>query len=415
MLLGFTVTNFRSIKEKQTLSLLKTTKNELENNFTTVTLSTGKTLDVLNSAVIYGANASGKSNLVLALGAMLSIIEDSFSYQLNKGVKNIEPFLLSKESASQPTEFELDLIDDGVRYVYGFSATQEKIVDEWLYQYPKGSPQNLIDRQSTNQWGTMNGLKGKKKVWQGSTKANSLFLSTAVQLNSESLSTIFSAIDKVKSIFGELLQGFGFTCHQANKSTEGAEEILTFMKAADIGIEGFSVLEEKVDAEKFSDEVKKILEKAGEDLLKFRRFEVETQHISDDGSVVSFDFKDQESEGTQKLFRLAGPWLDVLANGYCLVMDELHNSLHPKLVAYLVSMFHNLEINKHGAQLIFVTHETSLLNQDTFRKDQVWFCEKEGNATELFSLVDFKVRKGVDNLESAYLSGRYGAVPYLKQ
>ncbi len=163
------------------------------------------------------------------------------------------------------------------------------------------------------------------------------------------------------------MQGFGFTCHQANKSTEGAEEILTFMKAADIGIEGFSVLEEKVDAEKFSDEVKKILEKVGEDLLKFRRFEVETQHISDDGSVVSFDFKDQESEGTQKLFRLAGPWLDVLANGYCLVMDELHNSLHPKLVAYLVSMFHNLEINKHGAQLIFVTHETLLLNQDTFR------------------------------------------------
>jgi hypothetical protein len=409
MLLEFSVTNFRSIKEKQTLSLLKTTKNKLKNNFTTITLSTGKTLDVLNSAVIYGANASGKSNLVLALRAMFHIIENSFSYQLNKGVKNIEPFLLSKKSANQPTEFELDLINDGIRYVYGFSVTQEKIIDEWLYQYPKGSPQNLIDRQSTNQWGAMTALKGKKKAWQESTKDNSLFLSTAVQLNSESLSIIFSAIDKIKNVSGELLEGFGYTCHQANKSKENAQEILDFMKASGAGIKIFSVLEEKIP-----DEIKKILEKNGEDLSKLRSVKVETQHVSDDGSVVSFDFEDQESDGTQKLFRLAGPWLNVLKNGYCLVMDELHNSLHPKLVAYLVSMFHNPEINKCGAQLIFVTHETSLLNQDTFRKDQVWFCEKENNATEIFSLADFKVRKGVDNLESAYLSGRYGAVPYLK-
>jgi AAA15 family ATPase/GTPase len=150
MLLEFSVTNFRSIKEKQTLSLLKTKKNELENNFTVIPLSTGKNLDVLNSAVVYGANASGKSNLIKALRAMLRIINNSFSYQVSKGVKNIEPFLLAKDSVNQPTAFELDLIDGRVRYVYGFSATQEKIIDEWLYQYPKGSPQNLIDRQSTN-------------------------------------------------------------------------------------------------------------------------------------------------------------------------------------------------------------------------------------------------------------------------
>ncbi|CAC9431170.1 hypothetical protein BPUTSESOX_436 [uncultured Gammaproteobacteria bacterium] len=413
MLLEFSVTNFRSIKEKQTLSLLKTKKNELENNFTTITLSTGKTLDVLNSAVIYGANASGKSNLIKTLGAMLRIIENSFSYQANKGVKYIEPFLLAKESVNQPTEFELDLIDEGVRYVYGFSATQDKIIDEWLYQYPKGSPQNLIDRQSTSQWGAMSALKGKKKIWQESTKDNSLFLSTAVQLNSESLATIFSAIDKLKGLSDDS-PGFYFTCHQANENKESKEEILEFMKTADIGIEDFVVSKETAEEAKISDEVKRFSVKQGEGLSKIKRFKVESQHTSDDGSVVSFDFRKQESEGTQRLFKLSGPWLEVLKKGYCLVMDELHNSLHPKLMAHLVSMFHNPEINKHGAQLIFVTHETSLLNQDTFRKDQVWFCEKENNATELFSLADFKVRKGVDNLESAYLSGRYGAVPYLK-
>lgn len=415
MLLEFSVTNFRSIKEKQTLSLLKTRKHELKNNFTTITLSTGKTLDVLNSAVIYGANASGKSNLMSALGTMLDIIEDSFGYPPNKGVEDIDPFLLAKKSANQPTEFELDLINDGIRYVYGFSATQEKIIDEWLYQYPKGRPQNLIDRQSTNQWGAMTALKGKKQTWQKSTKDNSLFLSTAAQLNSESLLMVFSAIDKIKGVSEEPSQGLGHTCYHANKSKENKQEILDFMKVADIGIENFSVLKEKVDKEKIPDEFKKRLEKGGQDLSNLKSVKkIETQHVSDDGGVVSFDFKDQESDGTQKLFRLSGAWLDVLKNGYCLVMDELHNSLHPTLMKYLVGMFHNPEFNKHGAQLIFTTHETSILNQDTFEKDQVWFCEKENNATEVFSLAEFKVRKGVDNLESAYLSGRYGAVPYLK-
>jgi AAA15 family ATPase/GTPase len=211
--------------------------------------------------------------------------------------------------------------------------------------------------------------------------------------------------------FWILIQPF---CHQANENKERKEEILEFMKTADIGIEDFVVSKETAEEAKISDEMKELLVKKGEDLSKIKLFKVESQHTSDDDSVVSFDFREQESEGTQRLFKLSGPWLEVLEKGYCLVMDELHNSLHPKLVAYLVSMFHNPEINKHGAQLIFVTHETSLLNQDTFRKDQVWFCEKENNVTELFSLADFKVRKGVDNLESAYLSGRYGAVPYLK-
>ena len=412
MLLEFSVTNFCSIKDKQTLSLLKTKKNELTNNFTTITLSTGKTLDVLNSAVIYGANASGKSNLVLALWSMLNIIRGSFGYQPNTGVKNIESFLLAKESKNQPTEFELDLIDNGVRYVYGFSATEDKIIDEWLYQYPKGSPQNLIDRQSTSQWGAMSALKGKKKTWQENTKDNSLFLSTAVQFNSESLGVVFSAMQKFRGMLEE--GSFNFTCYQANESKENAQEILNFMQAADVGIENFVVSKETLEEAEISDEMKKLLVKQGEDLSKIKRFKVEFQHVSDDGSVVSFNFQEHESEGTQKLFMLAGVWLHILAKGQCLAVDELHNSLHPKLVAYLVSMFHNPEINKHGAQLIFVTHETSLLKQDTFRKDQVWFCEKENNATEIFSLADFKVRKGVDNLESAYLSGRYGAVPYLK-
>ncbi|SMN11957.1 hypothetical protein SPBRAN_156 [uncultured Candidatus Thioglobus sp.] len=410
MLLEFSVTNFRSIKEKQTLSLLKSKLKDdgLEGNYSTITLSTGKTLDVLNSAVIYGANASGKSNLVLAMQTMFNIIEQSTNYQKNQGILGIELFSFSQENVKQPTEFELDFIDDGVRFVYGFSATQEKIIDEWLYQYPKGSPQNLIDRQATSQWGTMSGLKGKKKTWQESTKDNSLFFSTAVQLNSSQLTNIFYSIMK-----------FRFAIHEFNhpmitidaiENNGKKQQVLGFLNRADMSIKDIIIETKAVDMESIPENQRIVAEVDGI-RVKTKHVETNIGFVHDNNVIFNLQ---SESSGTKKIFHLIGAWLDVLESGYCLVLDELQNSLHPKLVEYLVKMFHNPELNKNGAQLIFVTHETSLLDQDIFRRDQVWFCEKEDNATELFSLADFKVRKGVDDLEKAYLSGRYGAVPYLR-
>jgi hypothetical protein len=139
-----------------------------------------------------------------------------------------------------------------------------------------------------------------------------------------------------------------------------------------------------------------------------------TQHQTEDGNRIEMDLSD-ESDGTQKLFCYAGPWMDTLANGHVMVVDELHDNLHPLLVQYLVAMFHNPDLNPHGAQLIFTTHETSILNQDLFRRDQVWFCERgEDQSTRLYPLSDFAVRKGTENIERGYLSGRYGALPFLK-
>ena len=402
MLLEFNVTNFRSIKEKQTLSLLKTKKNELENNFTTISLSKGKTLDVLNSAAIYGANASGKSNLVLALQTMFSIIEQSTSYQKNQGVLGIEPFLLSTETQNQPTEFELDFIDNGVRFVYGFSATKEKIIDEWLYQYPKGHPQVLIERTNTNTWGAMTALKGNKKLWQESTKDNALFLSTAVSLNCEQLSDLSHYM--VLGVDFHLYDNDNFLSLVSFKNNE--DKLLQFIQQADLGIDKVKIVEEKMQNIKGKSYRMVHTSDGGVG------YKAEIYHIMEDGNLMKFDLQ-QESVGTKKMFALAYHWLSVLENGHTLVLDELQNSLHPKLVEYLVKMFHDPELNKNGAQLIFVTHETSLLDQEIFRRDQVWFCEKENNATELFSLADFSVRKGAENVEKFYLSGRYGAVPYL--
>jgi len=385
MLLEFSVTNFRSIKEKQTLSLLKTKKNELPNNFTTVTLSTGKTLDVLNSAVIYGANASGKSNLLLAMGTMIGIINnDLFSFQLD----SVEPFLLSTENKSLPTEFEIDFIGDGVRYVYGFSAIKNKIIDEWLYQYPKGRPQALIERENTDSWGAMTALRGNKNTWQESTRDNSLFLTTAISLNAKKLIEIKAHIKTVFKLheFQHIEDTQIF--HQSKKP------VIDFLQMADDAIIDFDIKEslERVEGD-------------GYDISTYRQLE--------NGNKIKFNFYN-ESKGTQKIFYSSVYWINALHRGLTLVLDELQNSLHPKLVEHLIKMFHDPEVNKKGAQLIFVTHETSLLDQEVFRRDQVWFCEKEDNATELFSLADFSVRKGHENIEKFYLSGRYGAVPYLR-
>ena len=124
---------------------------------------------------------------------------------------------------------------------------------------------------------------------------------------------------------------------------------------------------------------------------------------------------DDESDGTQKFFSFAGPWLDTLKKGYVLVIDELHDSLHPNMVKYLVDLFHNKETNPNNAQLIFTTHETSILNQDVFRRDQIWFCEKDDEqATSLYPLTDFSPRKDRENIELGYLSGRYGALPFIR-
>jgi len=142
--------------------------------------------------------------------------------------------------------------------------------------------------------------------------------------------------------------------------------------------------------------------------------DVRTAHLNNHNEAVFFDFED-ESDGTKKLFAFAGPWMDVLKNGYVLFIDELHDNLHPKLVQFLVKLFHNKETNPKNAQLIFTTHETSILSQDVFRRDQIWFCERNKmQSTSLYPLSDFSPKKGKENLERSYLSGRYGALPFIR-
>lgn len=189
-----------------------------------------------------------------------------------------------------------------------------------------------------------------------------------------------------------------------------------FLQAADLNISDIVVETKKFDVSALPDSLSPEMKRAvNKDLGEAHLQDIKTVRKGSDGELVTFDFE-EESDGTQKLFAFAGPWVDVLENGYVLFVDELHSKLHPKLVEFLVRLFHDNKTNPHNAQLVFTTHETSILNQDVFRRDQIWFCEKNlQHATEVYSLTDFSPRKNRENLESAYLSGRYGSLPFVNQ
>lgn len=422
MLIEFSITNFRSLATRQTLSMacstLKEPQDLSQNRFA---LPGPGNLGLLRSTAIYGPNAGGKSNLLSAMSAMREVVVESATEWQRGDLLPLTPYLLDPQSAKAPSEFEVIFIADGVRYQYGFAATRTRVVEEWLVAYPKGRAQRWFDRQwdkkaDTYQWQIGNALQGQKQLWQDSTRDNALFLSTAVHLNSKQLQPVYDWFHKILRTATVAGWSRGFTASLCEKADHKAR-VLAFLKAADMAIDDIVVEKKAFDRDdlpdEMPDEIKDVVSKnmSGKQVI----VRLNTVHQGTDGNPVAFDF-DEESDGTQTLFSFAGQWLDTLENGYVLFIDELHDNLHPKLVQFLVKLFHSDKTNPNNAQLVFTTHETSILNQHIFRRDQVWFCEKEDHrSTVLFPLTDFSPRKGRENLEAAYLSGRFGALPYIRE
>ncbi|MGM0518993.1 MAG: AAA family ATPase [Campylobacterota bacterium] len=417
MLVDFRVKNFRSIKEEQLLSMVASSQKEFVDTHTFLP-TTSKSLSLVKTATIYGANAAGKSNILKAMEVMQEIVLESGSRYQRGDELPVKPFLFDNE-VNESTEFEINFIYNQIRYQYGFATTRERITEEWLIAYPKGRPQNWFARaydeeKKEYQWQFGDKLMGKKQLWQESTRSNALFLSTAVQLNSEQLKPVFDWFaDKLK-ITG--VEGWNpyFTMELCEDKTH-KDKILKFLKIADMDIEDIEVEKENFSPNKLPkdmpEELKRDITKdmKEKEIIKGAKF----YHFDNYGKKVALDF-DDESDGTRKLFSFIGPWIDSLENGNVLLIDELHDNFHPLMVKFLIEMFHNKDMNTSNAQLIFTTHETSVLNQDTFRRDQIWFCEKQNRATNLYPLTDFSPRKGVEDLEKGYLSGRYGALPFFQ-
>jgi len=418
MLIEFSVANFRSLQERQTFSLAKASGDELfeTNRFK---IKAFDDFDLLRSAAIYGANASGKSNFIRALGAMKEMVVESAAGQKRGDKLPVTPFRLSQTSLNKPSEFEVIFIVDQVRYQYGFSATAERIHEEWLLAYPKGRPQRWLGRvwnaeTRSYDWELGDKLIGEKQLWQKSTRDNALFLSTAVQLNSERLQPVYDWFNTTLHLTNIGGWSPAFSASLCEKDEKG--QVLDFLRAADLNIEDVLIDKEEFDIKALPDDMPEHIKVEIAAKMKGKKLiDIKTVHKSIEGNPVTFEF-DDESDGTRKLFSFAGPWIDSLANGYVLFIDELHDNLHPRLVQFLVQLFHSRETNPNNAQLIFTTHETSILNQEVFRRDQIWFCEKDQHqATSVYPLTDFSPRKGKrENLELAYLSGRYGALPYIR-
>lgn len=409
MLLEFRVRNFRSIRDEQALTLIASGDKELA---ATHLAPTGLKAapHALRSVVVYGPNASGKSSLLRALDYMRGVVAESATAIQPGQTYNVAPFKLDASSAQQPTEFEITFLVDGVRHQYAFAMTPQRIVSESLLVYRSIKPTQLFSRQHVEGEGDdyefSSYLTGPRKLWQESTRPNALFLSMAAQLNSEQLSPIFNWIVRRITFLpagATVLPDFTTALLE---SEQGRASIRDFLSAADISIADVQAVPRKGVHAQW------VMGAGGlQASQEEREFLVPVfEHSTPKGSA-KFELHD-ESEGTQRLYGLIAPVLDCLRDGRVLIVDELDSSLHTLLVRRLVTMFQTPELNPNGAQLIFSTHDTSLLDHTLFRRDQVWFTEKDADqATRLYPLTDFSPRKQ-EAWERGYLAGRYGAVPF---
>jgi len=409
MLLEFRLRNYRSFKEETVFSMVASKDSSLPNNIADTSISGVGRLN--RSAVLYGANASGKTNLVRAMQLMRGIVVDSAALQPIQEF-NVQPFLLDLISPTEPTMFEVTILLDGVRYQYGFEFTKNRIVEEWLLVYHTAKPQvwfeRKMDRESGNDvYKFGSNFAGPKMVWQNATRHNSLFISMAVQLNSKNLLDLHSWFAES---FIVLLNG-GEVGHdhstQMVATKVGERRIVGLINAADIGIK--SITTNTQNAKGFTMEFPSGASKMEEMEITVPKFIHSAGEIS-----AEFELGD-ESQGTQKLYALAAPLFDILETGKVLVIDELDRSLHPLLVRQIISAFSDPTQNCKGAQLLFTTHDTTQLDYTLLRRDQIFFVEKgRDDASEVVPLLDFSPRKG-EALEKGYLSGRYGGVPILSK
>lgn len=408
MLIEFSVENFRSIRDQASLTLVADSGKERRTTHTIeVAVGSARPIALLRSAAIYGANASGKTNLLRAFETMQRIVLRSAS---ELDALPVVPFRFDRASEAKPTTFEVQCLAGGVRYQYGFLATSAAVVDEWLYAWPQGRMQTWFERSASGDFKFGDKLFGEKEVWRRSTRPNALFLSTAVTLNSTQLQPLFDWFKDHLHVAG--IGGWSNSLTVECCEGRRKEEIVGFLRQADLAVSDVRLAEAAFSPDLMpSDMPSGVRDEIVREFSDAKLVRPQLSHEVPGGLTVELDLA-EESDGTQKVFALAGPWLDALERGYVVVLDELHDQLHPALVRFLINLFHDPSRNRNGAQLIFSTHETSILNQEVFRRDQIWFCERNRElATTLFPLTDFRPRKGVENLERAYLAGRYGGVP----
>ncbi len=414
MLLRFTVRNHLSLRDSQELSLVASSISGKEEGLLDGAVNSDERY--LPALVIYGANASGKSNVILAMRFLRSSVLLSHSQGgPNTAIPSI-PFALDQSASSRPTELSIDFIVDGVRYHYGFTCLDNRFESEWLYSFARGRQTKLFERDKQNfEFGRS--LRGRNLIISELTRPNSLFFSAALQNDHRELTKI----------------GSFFLSMHADESLNVSSEIAAAMlENADVdhrsidflGKIGTGIVDYRKQERLVPETVKELnaaFSAALKQIAKNREYvdfpipekttSLELAHRATDSRKVFFELA-RESAGTRRLMMLLSPIFSALDRGSCVLVDELNASLHTLACEAVLALFCDRQTNPHGAQLITTTHDTNLLRSPFLRRDQIWFAEKDyDGATTLYPLTDIRTRQ-TDNLEKGYLQGRFGAVPF---
>lgn len=407
MLVEFRVKNFGCLRDEQVLSFVPVKDATLQD---TNIYNTGAPSErqLLRTAVIYGANAGGKSTLLLALQTMLFLTSFQSSFDINKLLKvSVTPFLLDKKTRNEPTEFEISFLHNNKRYQYGFTCVMDKIYDEYLFYYENIRRRTLFIREYDKENKKYNykfgkELRGAKKIWCDATNEKTTFLCFAGQLKNEQLLSVWS---KLISLAVVLTKKNKPDIDSVNKEIfekiQTQKKICSFLSAADISIKDIEIRKNQIDN--------------GDIEQEKESYSVLFKHTNNDEEIKLP--AEKESDGTIQLYTYLPSILNALEKGNLLVIDELDSSLHPLIVQRIVYIFQTPHINTRGAQLLFTTHDISLLQNDPqlLRRDQIWFVEKNSSqSSSLYSLTEFKKSK-ISDYSKIYMNGLVGAIPVLQE
>lgn len=419
MILNIKIENFRSIKDQVCVSFEATRQRELQDNY----INIRNIGSILKSSVIYGANASGKSNILIAFEAIEYLVLNSQNFKPNKSIGPYEPFKLDVNSKKEPVNLELDFIaNDNIRYIFSLSFTEYQIVKEKLDFFPKRQISNLYIRTGKKvKYGDY--YKGERKSIEKKLLPNQLFLSKAIIDNVEILKPVYSFFDEqimVFPFFRDYHESKYYKLYAErladSKDRDFSTKFNKLICALDTGISKVESKEIDWTQNKLPDSVP---EKIQEKIRQEYKYKIRTQHkLFENSNAVGVEYfdKEEESRGTQNLFVLAGIIIDVLEDGSVLIVDKFEKNLHPHITRYLIQLFYNPIINKHNAQLIFATHDITQLDNEIFRRDQIWFTEKdEFGKTFIYSLSDIKGIRSTIPYDKWYNSGQLGATPIINE
>lgn len=417
MLIEFTVSNFLSFKERKSMSLQATSIKDHPDNPPIIT----ERYKLLKGAVIYGANASGKSNFVKAMSTMRRLVLKSFEKSSTQDL-DITPFLLHTGSESKPSLFEVLFLVNNIRYRYGFEVDNTSVRSEWLFEAKKNIEKPLFIRESDGIEVFPTFKEGKDL--EEKTRDNTLFLAVVDQFNGTISKAIMQWFNNFITISGLSHESYKAVTFKMLENEDQKPVLQNFYNRLDLGFDDIKIVKKTFDPNELPKDLPEALVKQmvtdfeGKTFIGVKTLHKKYNDKNEIEMLEEFDMRSQESSGTNKIFNISGPIFDVLSDGGVLIIDELDASLHPLLTLAVTKLFNSKEHNLKNAQLVFSTHDTNLLYYGNYRRDQVFFVEKDiYGASDLYSLADYsengkKIRND-SSFEKDYIQGRYGAIPYI--